>query len=332
SGRLIPIIPLVLVPIISALLSGFNFTQIGEFFEESIGSVISVVVMFIFAILYFGVMQDVGLFDPLINKMITISKGNIIIISIASVIIAAVAQLDGSGASTFLITIPALLPLYQRLKMSSYLLLLLVGGSASVMNMLPWAGPIGRSASVLQRDVTELWIPLIPIQMIGMLLMVGLAILLGYREKQKIERKYGDIDSTHIVTDILNNQADNQVYKETTNQSKYLWFNFLLTVGLIAVLVSGILPDGLVFMIGLSIALPINYPSIHDQTERLRAHAPNAMTMGSIILAAGSFLGILSESGMLDSIATDVVTIIPNVVGPYIHIILGFFGIPFELL
>src|SRR5699024_225465 len=147
SGRLIPIIPFVLVPIISALLSGFNFTQIGEFFEESIGSVISVVVMFIFAILYFGVMQDVRLFDPLINKMITISKGNIIIISIASVIIAAVALLDGSGASTFLITIPALLPLYQRLKMSSYLLLLLVGGSASVMNMLPWAGPIGRSAS-----------------------------------------------------------------------------------------------------------------------------------------------------------------------------------------
>src|SRR5699024_12008438 len=84
-----------------------------------------------------------------------------------------------------------------------------------------------RSASVLQRDVTELWIPLIPIQMIGMLLMVGLAILLGYREKQKIERKYGDIDSTHIVTDILNNQADNQVYNETTNQSKYRLLNII---------------------------------------------------------------------------------------------------------
>src|SRR5699024_12303455 len=103
----------------------------------------------------------------------------------------------------------------------------------------------------------ELWIPLIPIQMIGMLLMVGLAILLGYREKQKIERKYGDIDSTHIVTDILNNQADNQVYKETTNQSKYLWFNFLLTVGLFAVLVCGIFPDGFVFIIGIILVLTI---------------------------------------------------------------------------
>src|SRR5699024_7813269 len=112
SGRLTPIIPLVLVPIVSALIAGFNVSEIGEFFEEGIGSVISVVVMFIFAILYFGIMQDVGLFDPLINKMIAISKGNIIIISIASVVIAAVAQLDGSGASTFLITIPALLPLY----------------------------------------------------------------------------------------------------------------------------------------------------------------------------------------------------------------------------
>src|SRR5699024_12616947 len=100
------------------------------------------------------------------------------VISIVTVLIAAVALLDGSGASTFLSTIPALLPLYQRMKMNPYLLLLLIGGSASIMNLLPWAGPLGRAASVLDMDVTELWRPLIPIQIIGMALMILLAILL----------------------------------------------------------------------------------------------------------------------------------------------------------
>src|SRR5699024_248473 len=91
----------------------------------------------------------------------------------------------------FLITIPALLPLYQRMKMNPYLLLLLIGGSASIMNMVPWAGPLGRAASVLDMDVTELWRPLIPIQIIGMVLMIILATFLGIMEKRRIEKKYG---------------------------------------------------------------------------------------------------------------------------------------------
>ncbi|MDY0404889.1 SLC13 family permease [Virgibacillus sp. 179-BFC.A HS] len=184
SGKWTPMIPLVLIPIIGAFAAGFGFGEIGDFFNDGVADVINVVVMFIFAILYFGIMMDVGLFDPLINKMIAWSKGNVVTVSVASVLIAAVAQLDGSGASTFLITIPALLPLYKRLRMSPYLLLLLIGGSASVMNMLPWAGPLGRTASVLKMDVTELWRPLIPIQAIGMVLMIGLAVLVGIREKK----------------------------------------------------------------------------------------------------------------------------------------------------
>src|SRR5690625_6577480 len=123
----------------------------------------NVVIMFIFAILYFGLMQQVGLFDPLINRMVQITQGNVVTISVGTVIIAAIAHLDGSGASTFLITIPALLPLYQRMKMNPYLLLLLIGGSAAIMNMLPCAGPVGRAAAVLGMGVTEFVVLFVPI-------------------------------------------------------------------------------------------------------------------------------------------------------------------------
>ena len=282
--------------------------------------------MFIFAILYFGIMQSVGLFDPLINKMIQLTRGNVITISIGTVIIAAVAHLDGSGASTFLITIPALLPLYQRMKMNPYFLLLLIGGSASIMNMVPWAGPLGRAASVLNMDVTELWRPLIPIQLIGMLMMIGLAILLGFREKKRIERLHGAISlDAEKMSEI---DAD----KAETQSNKLIWFNLFLTIAVIAVLVWGAIPAGFAFVIGVCIALPVNYRTMEEQSDSIKTHAPNALTMGAIILGAGSFLGILTGTGMLDSIAMDTVKVIPEAISPYIHLILGFFGVPFDLL
>ncbi|MBY7142501.1 CitMHS family transporter [Virgibacillus sp. NKC19-3] len=335
-----PVIAMVLIPLLGAFIAGFGFGEIGEYFNQGIEQVIDVAIMFIFAILFFGIMQDAGLFDPLINKMIVLSKGNIIAVSVATVLIAAVAQLDGSGASTFLITIPAMLPLYKRLNMNPYLLLLLIAGSASIMNMVPWAGPLGRSSSVLSVDVTELWYPLISIQVIGMVLMIGIAVFLGYREKRRIKEQFGNqgaavasaaaLEETAEATDTEGEQFSEA--ENTLARPKLIWVNAIIAIGVVALLVSGIIPAGFAFMIGLSIALPINYPKLKDQTERIKAHASNALTMATIILAAGSFLGILTGTGMLDAIAEDGVSVMPEAVGPYLHLVIGALGVPFDLL
>ncbi|GGG20096.1 citrate transporter [Lysinibacillus alkalisoli] len=325
SNRVTPIVALVLVPIVAALITGFSASEIGEFFTTGLGSVMNVVVMFIFAILYFGIMQDVGLFNPLIHFMIKISRGNIIAVAVATVVIAAVAHLDGSGASTFLITIPALLPLYKRLRMSPYLLLLLVGLSASIMNMVPWAGPLGRAGSVINMDPTTLWRPLIPVQLTGLGLLVGLAVLLALREKRRIAKL------PVLLDDNVQDEPATVQEKSEFERPKLLWLNALITVGVIAMLVQGSVPAGFVFMVGLSIALPINFHSVDDQMARIKAHAPGALMMASIILAAGSFLGILNGTGMLDAIATDLVKLLPVAVIPFLHIIIGIFGVPFDL-
>ncbi|GEN84566.1 citrate transporter [Sporosarcina luteola] len=334
SGKVSPIVGLVLVPVAGAFAAGFGFDQIGEFFTEGTTKVAGVAIMFIFAILFFGIMQDVGLFDPLINKMIAVSRGNVIAVAVATVIIAAIAHLDGSGASTFLITIPALLPLYKRLKMNPYLLLMLVGTAASIMNMVPWAGPLGRTASVLDVDVTELWRPLIPIQIIGLVLLIAIAVALGYREKRLIAKKAASgIESDDDINDATIAEAQlAAVVEEDLSRPKLIWINAFLAIAVIGLLVWGIIPAGFAFMIGVSIALPINFPKVKDQMERIKAHAPGGIMMATIILAAGSFLGILNGTNMLTSIATDLVTVLPEFVAPYLHVIIGVFGVPFDLL
>ncbi|AXH98324.1 citrate transporter [Sporosarcina sp. PTS2304] len=335
SGRITPIVGLVIVPIIGAFFAGFDFKEIGEFFGNGIDSVISVVIMFIFAILFFGIMQDAGVFDPLINTMIKVSRGNVVAVAMATVIIAAIAQLDGSGASTFLITIPALLPLYKRLKMNPYLLLLLVGISASIVNMVPWGGPLGRVAAVLGVDVTELWRPLIKIQVIGLLLLVFVAFVLGLREKRLIRKRIADglvDDPIEEDESVDENQLTAKREALSLQRPKLLWLNVIIAVTVIGLLVWGEVPAGFIFMVGFSIALPLNYRSVNEQMDRIKAHAPNALLMAAIILAAGSFLGILNGANMLDSIATDLVKVLPVFIVPYLHIIIGFFGVPFDLL
>ncbi len=336
SGKVSPIVGLVLVPIVGAFAAGFNFEQIGEFFTSGTSSVASVAIMFIFAILFFGVMQDVGLFDPLINKMISLTRGNVIAVAVGTVFIAAIAHLDGSGASTFLITIPALLPLYKRLKMNPYLLLMLVGTAASIMNMVPWAGPLGRTAAVLNLDVTELWRPLIPIQIIGLVLLIALAVTLGYREKRLIAKRAssGEEAKEEEISDatISESQLAATVVENDLARPKLLWLNAILAISVIGVLVWGVIPAGFAFMIGVSIALPLNYPKVQDQMARIKEHAPGGILMATIILAAGSFLGILNGTDMLNSIAKDLVTVLPAFIVPYLHIIIGAFGVPFDLL
>ncbi len=72
-GRTNPIVGLVGIPVIGALILGYGLVDINTFFTEGLDKVISVAVMFIFAILFFGVMNHIGLFDPVINTAIKIT-------------------------------------------------------------------------------------------------------------------------------------------------------------------------------------------------------------------------------------------------------------------
>lgn len=321
GGRITPVAGLTLVPVIGALAAGFTVTQIGGFFNEGVVKVLPVVIMFIFAITFFGLMNDTGLFAPLILGMARASGGSVVGVAIATVIIAAIAHLDGSGASTFLVTIPALLPLYRRLKMDPYLLLLLVGLSASVMNMVPWGGPIGRAGAVLKMDPTALWRPLIPLQGIALLLLVILAGILGWREKRRIA---GRPDTAEAIS---------AVPSETMLIPRWrFWFNVALTILVVTALMWGGIPAGLVFMTGASVALLVNFPRAQDQLDRLKAHAPGALLMAAIILAAGSLLGILNGTGMLKALATDFVSMMPSGISRQLHLFVGVFGVPLELV
>ncbi|MFK3937674.1 CitMHS family transporter [Alkalihalobacillus sp. NPDC078783] len=335
-GKISPVVGMVLIPIIGAFAAGFGPADISAFFESGINSVMNVVIMFIFAILFFGIMQDTGVFNPLISGLIKVSKGNVVTVAACTAIVGAVAHLDGAGATTFLFTIPALLPLYKKLHMSRYLLLLIIATSASVMNMVPWAGPTGRVASVIGGQASDVWRPLIPIQIIGLVMIILLAIFLGFREKRRIARKFanGEIKESHSSDLALQEQAAS--VEESSEASllrpKLIFVNIAIMVLTVFALLEATWEPPLIFMVALGVTLLINYPNVKTQMERIKAHSPSALSMASVILAAGVFLGVIRESGMLEAIALSLIDVLPSAVIPNLHIIIGLLGVPLDLL
>jgi CitMHS family citrate-Mg2+:H+ or citrate-Ca2+:H+ symporter len=327
-----PVVAMSVLPCLAALLLGHPLSDLGTFFTAGVSAVMPVVVMFVFAILFFGLMQDVGLFDPLLDGLVRLSGGNVVAVTVGTAALAMVAHLDGSGATTFLITVPALLPLYRRLRMDPYLMMLLLATGAGIFNMFPWAGPLGRAAAVIGVDAGELWRPLVPVQVAGAVLLLAMAAFLGMRERRRLAAGApGDAGGEEPAS-----REESLPHAATAPRPharpERLAVNFLLTLVVVWVLITGALPPGLTFMLGVGVALPLNFTDPTEQRDRLQAHAPNALWMGAIILAAGCFLGVLEGTGMLKAIARDLVAVLPSSMAARLHLVLGVFGLPMDML
>ncbi|GAF11515.1 LOW QUALITY PROTEIN: magnesium citrate secondary transporter [Bacillus sp. JCM 19046] len=331
-GKASPIVAMIAVPLIGAFIAGFGLDEIALFFEAGIDKVLNVAIMFIFAILFFGVLQDTGFFEPIIKAMVRLTKGNVVTVAVGTAAIGMVAHLDGAGATTFLLTIPALLPLYKRLHMSPYLLVLIVGLSASIMNMVPWAGPTGRVAGVLDMSLLNYGIRF-PYNL-G-LCSFHLHLALGF-VKRNVLRNWGYAEaaaSSMSEADLQEALRSISSHGDKALKRYHLiWANALIFVGVLIILVAELLPAGYSFMVGLVLALVVNYPNVQTQMDRVKAHSPSALLMAAVILAAGTFLGIIDESGMLESIAVDSISILPAAILPVLHLIVGLFGVPFDMV
>lgn len=321
SKRVSVIVSLILVPIIFGLFTT-DIKSLGTMILEGVSGVAPTGIMLAFAILYFGLMSKAGLFDPVISRVLKLVKGDPLKIVIGTAVIGMVTHLDGSGASTFLITIPALLPLYERLGMSRLVLAGVVALSAGVMNVVPWGGPTARAASALGVDAAELFNPLIPAMLAGIIWILFVSYILGKRERKRL----GIQDFQYNFNQELNEE------ERKARRPKLLWLNLLLTVITIVALVKVWLPLPIIFMVAFATALVINYPNPKDQQERITEQATGMVTVVSIIFAAGIFTGVLSGTGMIEAMAKTLVDFIPESTGSFMALIVAVTSMPLSLV
>lgn len=322
KGKMSPIVVLAVIPSIAALVLGYDPITIAGFIKKGISTTTSNGILFIFSVIYFGVLSDTGLFDVIVNWLVKKAGSNVIAVTIATAIIATIAHLDGTTATTVLITIPSLYPVYKRMNIDARILLCLTGACMGVMNLLPWGGPTARAATVLAMDANELWHMLIPVQIAGLVVNIVLAILLGM---YAVRHGAGIGKGVEVSSDIKDSDTS------LTKSTPFLIFNLILTIAVIAILSKGLATSYVVFLVALCILMAVNYPNQKLQDKLVKKHAPAALIISATLFAAGAMVGVFDGTGMLEAMANAIMSVIPETLGKYIHIIFGLLALPLGL-
>ena len=250
-----PAIAFIVFPSILGLIlvlgGRFTFDNLAAMIKAGFNSTAPTAALFVFSVLYFGIMTDAGMFDVIIGKLMKLIGNNVIGVCVMTCVIALIGHLDGGGASTFCIVVPAMLPIYKKMNMRPTSLLRIAVLAMGVLNLMAWAGPTMRAATVLGMEAGQLWNTIIPIQIFGIVLALAHSVLTGFQEKKR-----GAGLPAGATLDIAESKSEEE---KELSRPKLFWFNLLLTIAVIAMLIWDVFASYVPFMLGVSIALFVNY-------------------------------------------------------------------------
>ena len=356
QSRTQPAIAFIVFPTILGLilvLTGrHSFDDLAAMIKAGFNSTGPTAALFVFSVLYFGIMTDAGMFDVIIGKLMKLVGDNVIGVTVMTTVIALIGHLDGGGASTFCIVVPAMLPVYQRMHMRKTTLLRVSVLAMGVLNLMPWAGPTMRAASVLGIEAGSLWRTLLPVQLFGIVLSLAHAVLAGIQEKARGAGLNGKLAQTEGTVSISDSDVPTADNSDLARPQLFL-FNVALTLAVIVMLIWDVFPSYFPFMLGVAAALFVNYGFTAKMHKKIiNLHAGPALMMCSTLMGAAVLMGILTSSmgadgkvisakvmelpeGALPSVvrclAGLVSSVLPAALGQHLPLVIGVLSVPLAL-
>lgn len=300
---------------------------IGDWTVQGLSKTSTTAIMLLFAIMFFAIMLNAGLFDPLTSFIIRAAKGDPVKVLIGTGIVAAAVSLNGDGTTTTLICCTAFIPIYKKLNLKMLNLGVIIILMNTIMNLLPWGGPTARVISVLGGEaagVGEQAIirALIPGMIVAVIYMLVVCYILGKRERARVGiQTLTDADIDALI-------APTNPEEEALKRPEKLWINFGLTAVVLFMLFAGTFPSVFIFLIGTAIALIVNYKSIPEQKARINDNAADALQVVILVIGAGIFMGLFTNSGMSDALANSLIRIIPESFGRFWGLITAIISAP----
>lgn len=354
NSKTLPSIAFIAFPSILAVilvLGGYyTIPQIGELIQGGFKSTGPTAALFVFSVLFFSIMTDAGMFDVIINKLMKLVGDSVVGVAVMTAVLALIGHLDGGGASTFLIVIPSMMPIYNKMHMRRTTMLRISVLAMGVLNLMPWAGPTMRAASVLGMEAGALWRQIIPIQIFGIILCLAHAVLAGFQEKARGAGLNGKLAQTEEAQEEADEAQKVAEARSDLARPKLFAFNIILTLAVIAMLIWDQFPSYFPFMIGVAIAILVNYPGQKMQKRIINSHAGPALMMCSTLMGAAVLMGVLVYGFNVDGEAViakpdvematlSVVTcmanlirvILPAALGQHLPLVIGVLSVPLAL-
>ncbi|WP_302157739.1 SLC13 family permease [uncultured Acidaminococcus sp.] len=315
-----------IIPIIGAFLLGANVKEVCDYVKFGLGKTRDLMFIIFFSLPYFSLMNEVGLFDTMVEFLLKRTKLSVTIVMIITVFVSLITEIDGSVTSTYLVTVPMMLPLYKKLKIDPKCLLLLCSATMCALFITPWNGRTLGAATLLDgipAPQNYIFVHMLPLMLIYIAMCLGLAVLLA---RFQMKKGAGQVDESVIMEDLEKKD------QSELRRPKLFWFNLLLTVLLIVGLSVVPAPGYVIFALGLVIALTVNYPDLSLQNQLLKKYSKEMYSTACAVFLSGVVVGVLSKSGMMDAMVQFLVGIIPSVLGPWVYLIIAIFSAPLMLI
>ncbi|MEU4896999.1 citrate:proton symporter [Streptomyces sp. NPDC044780] len=310
---------IMLTPIAAALIAGKG-AKLGDMIMNGLDTVAPTAALLLFAVLYFGLMMECKLFEPVCQAIVRASKGDPVRICVGTAVLALCVALDGDGTTSYMIVCSAFLPIYRRLGMNPLILATLSAMAlGTISGTTPWGGAATRGISVLHLSATEYFVHMIAPMALTSLAIMATAYWLGLRERHKIDAE----KLAAYRLDIASGEAFEPVRADWR-----MWCNAALTVLLMVLLVLEVADLLVLFMVAFVIALLINIRAIGDQQELIKRQAANAVPVMILVLAAGVFTGIMTDSGMIKAMADAALAVVPDSMGNLIPVFTAVLALP----
>lgn len=323
---------LTLVPlifgIIATLATGHSFLDLFKWIQEGIFykvnsktgkvsmGVISPAITILFSILYFDIMLGVGLFDPVAEFFIRKAKGDPMKVLLSTVAVASVVSLNGDTTTTIIICLAAFINLYKQLGLKLSYLAIVIVAPIGIWNQLPWGGPTIAAATALGVDISQLFRTLLPGLLAAQVVVILVAAYLGKKERKRLN--FNPNSDVKISQEHLNQMLaairDNE---PELKRPKLYWFNLILTLASLTMLIKGDIHGSIIFMLGSAIALMVNYKDVKLCSDRLEDLAEDVLPTAIVTLGAGVFSGVLTGTGMATALANSIAGIIPRSLGSH---------------
>lgn len=315
-----------IIPIIGAFLLGASVKDVCDYVKFGLGKTRDLMFIIFFSLPYFSLMNEVGLFDTMVEFLLKRTKLSVTIVMIITVFVSLITEIDGSVTSTYLVTVPMMLPLYKKLKIDPKCLMLLCSATMCALFITPWNGRTLRAATLLDgipAPQNYIFVHMLPLMLIYIAMCLGLAVLLA---RFQMKKGAGQVDESVIMEDLEKKD------QSELRRPKLFWFNLLLTVLLIVGLSVVPAPGYVIFALGLVIALTVNYPDLNLQNQLLKKYSKEMYSTACAVFLSGVVVGVLSKSGMMDAMVQFLVGIIPSVLGPWVYLIIAIFSAPLMLI
>ncbi len=324
-----PFVAIAGMPMIACIIIGHG-ANLNQYITKGVSSISTTGIMFIFSVIFFGVVSETGAFAPFVNKIIKATKGDPVRLMVGVFLFAAIVHLDGSGVVTTLLVVPPMFPIFKRLKMRNFTLALPLGLAAGIMNAVPWGGPTLRAATALKMDVMELWIPFIPTQVFGLLVSLVVVVMVGRGEKQRLIKEGIIVEGAPFnYEEFVPHYTEEQL---KMRRPKLLIVNWILIIVVLGSMMASLLAPVAAFMVGSGLAMVINYRDAQLQRTLIEEKGKDAILMCSVIFAAGILMGVMSNSGMSTAMANTMVKLLPTSMARFMAPLIGVLSCPLSIL